>query len=45
MMGIDRGKKKDLFERDEGRERGHSMKLFKKGFGWMLQVQLRLQSV
>jgi len=30
MMGIDRGKKKDFFERDEGRGIGHSMKLFKK---------------
>jgi len=27
MMGIDRVKKEDFFERDEGRGRGHSMKL------------------
>jgi len=30
LMGIDSVKKEDLFETDEGRGRGHSMKLFKK---------------
>jgi len=30
MMGIDRVKKEDFFEREEGRGRGHSMKCFKK---------------
>jgi len=31
MMGIERVKKEDLFERYKGRRRGHFMKLFKKG--------------
>jgi len=37
-MGIDRVKKEDIFERDEGRGRGHSMKLFKERVrpGWIL---------
>jgi len=30
MMGIDRFKKEDFFEKDEGKGRWHSMKLFKK---------------
>jgi len=29
MMGIERVKKEDFFVRDEGRGRGHSIKLFK----------------
>jgi len=32
MMAIEQVKKEDFFERDEGRGRGHSMKLFKKRF-------------
>jgi len=31
MMGIERVKKEDFFERDDGRGKGHSLNLFKKG--------------